>query len=156
MQNCRFEDLQTLVPNCSSQNDHISSQKLSKAVVLQRSLSYIEFLQLQQKKQGDELNKLRKEKMALTILRENYERILNEQQSSQNLASGAVSEQLKFHIFQELMEKMYQTFNTTVSTNDFQELSHGVINWIEEQCKPQSLRAAVKEVLVQMKSQQLL
>nr|CAB3263870.1 TF4 [Phallusia mammillata] len=150
-----YEDLQALVPNCSSPSD-MGAQKLSKAVVLQRSLSYIEFLQQQQKKQADELSKLRKEKMALTILKENYERILREQQSSHNLAGGVVSEEVKFHIFKELMEKMFQSFNATVSTNDFQELSHGVINWIEEQCKPQSLRTALNEVLLPMRNQRLL
>lgn len=150
----RYEDLQMLVPNCAPQSDSVSSQKLSKAVILQRSLSYLEFLQQQQKKQADELSKLKKQKIVLTIMKTNYEQIVQQQLSSNNMSSGTVSEEVKFRIFQQLMEKLFVSFNATVSTNDFQELSHGIINWIEEYCKPQTLRNFVQEVLMEINSSQ--
>ncbi|XP_076825442.1 max-like protein X isoform X2 [Clavelina lepadiformis] len=105
-----YDNLQGLVPNLTAQNDGVSSQKLSKAVVLQRTLSYVEYLQQQKKKQAEEVNKLRKEKVALTIMK-----------------TGS--------------------FSSTVSPEDFEKLSLGAINWIEEECKPQTLRYAANEVL---------
>jgi len=44
-----YEDLQFLVPTCQQQ-DSVSSYKLSKATILQRSIDYIQFLQQQKKK----------------------------------------------------------------------------------------------------------
>lgn len=49
-----YEDLQYLVPTCQQQ-DAVSSYKLSKATILQRSIDYIQFLQMQKKKQDEDL-----------------------------------------------------------------------------------------------------
>ena len=130
----------------TAQNDGVSSQKLSKAVVLQRTLSYVEYLQQQKKKQAEEVNKLRKEKVALTIMKTGYEQIVK-QQSAHNSMNEKISEDVKFRVFQELMEKLFRSFSSTVSPEDFEKLSLGAINWIEEECKPQTLRYAANEVL---------
>ena len=130
----------------------MSSQKLSKAVVLQRTLSYIEYLQQQKKKQSEELVKLRKEKVALAIMKANYEQIVK-QQTSSTCNDGKVSEETKFVAFQNMMDKLFESFNATVSTDNFQTLSHGVINWIEEECKPGNLKNCAREVLVKMNNE---
>lgn len=130
----------------------MSSQKLSKAVVLQRTLSYVEYLQQQKKKQNEELVKLRKEKIALAIMKTNYEQIVK-QQSSNSCQDGKVSEETKFVTFQNMMDKLFESFNATVSTESFQTLSHGVINWIEEECKPGNLKHCAHEVLVKLNSE---
>ena len=49
-----YEDLQFLVPSCQQQ-DSVSSYKLSKATILQRSIDYIQTLQIQKKKQDEDL-----------------------------------------------------------------------------------------------------
>ena len=49
-----------IVPTCQQQ-DSVSSYKLSKATILQRSIDYIQLLHQQKKKQDDELQSLRKE-----------------------------------------------------------------------------------------------
>lgn len=49
-----YEDLQYLVPSCQQQ-DSVSSYKLSKATILQRSIDYIQTLQTQKKKQDEDL-----------------------------------------------------------------------------------------------------
>lgn len=49
-----YEDLQFLVPSCQQQ-DSVSSYKLSKATILQRSIDYIQTLQTQKKKQDEDL-----------------------------------------------------------------------------------------------------
>ena len=138
------------MPNLSQPND--PSQKLSKAVILQRTLSYVEYLQQQKKKQTEELVKLRKEKIALAIMKANYEQIVK-QQVSNTSSDGKVSEETKFTAFQLMMDRLFDSFNATVSTDNFQTLSHGVINWIEEECKPGNLKKCAHEVLVKMNSE---
>lgn len=44
------------------------------------------------------------------------------------------------------MDKLFESFES-VPTNDFAEFSAGVFNWLEEYCKPQSLRTLVHGVL---------
>ena len=130
----------------------MTSQKISKTVVLQRTLNYVEYLQQQKKKQTEELMRLRKEKIALAIMKANYEQIVKQQMSNTH-SDGKVSEELKFTAFQLMMEKLFESFNTTVSTENFQTLSHGVINWIEEECKPGNLKKCAHDVLVKMNSE---
>ena len=54
-----YDSLQELVPHC--QQTDASGHKVSKAVVLQKSIDYIQYLGSQKKKQESELSSLRKE-----------------------------------------------------------------------------------------------
>lgn len=49
-----YEELQSLVPTCAQQ-DTVSSYKLSKATILQRSIDYIQHMQTQKKREEEEL-----------------------------------------------------------------------------------------------------
>ncbi|KAK2570239.1 Max-like protein X [Acropora cervicornis] len=64
-----YDDLQTIVPTCHQPNSSSTMQKLSKAIILQKSIEYIMFLHQQKKKQEEELEALRKEVMALKIMK---------------------------------------------------------------------------------------
>ncbi|XP_073428420.1 max-like protein X isoform X3 [Dendrobates tinctorius] len=64
-----YDDLQSIVPTCQQQDCSIGSQKLSKAVVLQKTIDYIQFLHKEKKKQEEEVSTLRKEVMALKIMK---------------------------------------------------------------------------------------
>ncbi|ETE65222.1 Max-like protein X, partial [Ophiophagus hannah] len=90
-----YDDLQAIVPTCQQQDFSIGSQKLSKAIVLQKTIDYIQFLHKEKKKQEEEVSTLRKDVLALKIMKV----------------------------------------------------------WIEEHCKPQTLRDIVIGVLQQLKSQ---
>lgn len=48
--------------------------------------------------------------------------------------------------FQAIMEQLFTTF-CGVSVHNFTELSAGVISWLEEYCKPQTLKDTVLQVL---------
>ncbi|KAG7262035.1 hypothetical protein CRUP_027897 [Coryphaenoides rupestris] len=104
----------------------VGTQKISKATILQKK----------KKKQEEEVSTLRKEN--------------NPQRGEEQ-----VSDQVKFRIFQSIMDSLFQTFNSSVSVNSFQELSACVFGWIEEHCKPQAstLRDFVVGVLRQLNSQ---
>lgn len=142
---------------------------MSKATVLQKSIDYIQYLQQQKKKQEDERNALRKEVMALRIMQTNYEQIVKAQPQPGH-AEMRVSDEVKFSVvshlvckinsavyfkksitdslkqFQAIMDHLFITFNS-ISVNNFTELSAGVFNWLEECCKPQTLKDTVLRVL---------
>lgn len=140
-----YSDLETLIPNTSDGSG--TSQKMSKAVVLQKSLDFVDFLQKNNKKQSEEIAKLRKDKQALTIMKESYEKIVQQHQSSAGSSMGKLSSALKFEIFTKIMEEMFVSFDNSVSTESFQELSTGVIRWIEEKCKADSFHSAISSAL---------
>lgn len=48
--------------------------------------------------------------------------------------------------FQAIMEQLFLTFSN-VSVSNFSELSAGVFSWLEECCKPQTLKETVYKVL---------
>lgn len=129
-----YDSLQGLVPTC--QQPDISGYKMSKATVLQKSIDYIQFLLQQKKKQEEERNALRKDVVALQIMKANYEQMVKSQQNQPGLSENRVSDELKFHVFQNILEQLFITFNT-ISVNNFSELSACVFTWLEEHCKPQ-------------------
>ncbi|XP_056632936.1 max-like protein X [Diorhabda carinulata] len=139
-----YDTLQELVPTC--QQPDVSGYKLSKATVLQKSIDYIQYLQMQKKKQEEERNALRKEVIALTIMQTNYEQIVKAQQSQPGHMETRVSDEVKFSVFQAIMDQLFSTFSA-VSVNNFHELSAGVCSWLEDCCKPQTLKDTVFQVL---------
>ncbi|XP_007177842.2 max-like protein X isoform X4 [Balaenoptera acutorostrata] len=132
-----YDDLQTIVPTCQQQDFSIGSQKLSKAIVLQKTIDYIQFLHKEKKKQEEEVSTLRKDVMALKIMKVNYEQIVKAHQDNPHEGEDQVSDQVKFNVFQGIMDSLFQSFNASISVASFQELSACVFSWIEEHCKPQ-------------------
>ncbi|XP_048847730.1 max-like protein X [Brienomyrus brachyistius] len=148
-----YDDLQSIVPTCQQQSEFaVGTQKISKATVLQKTIDYIQFLHKEKKKQEEEVSTLRKEVMALKIMKTNYEHIVQAHQNNPQQGNEQVSDQVKFSVFQNIMDSLFQTFSTSVSFSSFQELSACVFSWIEEHCKPQTLREFVVGVLQQINS----
>ncbi|XP_010165392.1 max-like protein X, partial [Antrostomus carolinensis] len=159
-----YDDLQAIVPTCEQQDFSIGSQKLSKAIVLQKTIDYIQFLHKEKKKQEEEVSTLRKDVMALKIMKVNYEQIVKAHQDNPNEGKDQVSDELKFNVFQGIMDSLFQSFNASISVTSFQELSACLSHsscWTGTGCSsadpvsslPQTLRDIVIGVLHQMKSQ---
>lgn len=149
-----YDDLQSIVPTCQQQSDFaVGTQKISKATVLQKTIDYIQFLHKEKKKQEEEVSMLRKEVMALKIMKTNYEHIVKAHQNNPQQGEEQVSDHIKFSIFQSIMDSLFQSFSSSVSVISFQELSACTFSWIEEYCKPQTLREFVVGVLRQLNGQ---
>ncbi|XP_066499153.1 max-like protein X isoform X2 [Hoplias malabaricus] len=149
-----YDDLQSIVPTCQQQSEFaMATQKISKATVLQKTIDYIQFLHKEKKKQEEEVSTLRKEVMALKIMKTNYEHIVKAHQNNPQQGSEQVSDQVKFSVFQNIMDSLFQSFSSSVSVSSFQELSACVFSWIEEHCKPQTLREFVVGILTQLNGQ---
>ncbi|KAM7282837.1 max-like protein X [Ixodes scapularis] len=143
-----YDDLQMLVPTC--QQDSSNSFKMSKATVLQKSIDYITFLLQQKKKHEEELNALRKEVVALQIMKANYEQIVLVHQSQPGQNNNQISDEVKFQVFQAIGDSLFTSFNSSISVANFAELSGGVFSWLEEYCKPQTLKDMVLQILSQL------
>ncbi|XP_018007438.1 max-like protein X [Hyalella azteca] len=146
-----YDALQELVPMMPSNSESLPPCKLSKATILQKSIDYMQFLQNCKKKQEEELNELQKKAMAMTILKLNYETIVAAHHSQRpGNALRQVSDDMKFQVFRAVMDSLYQTFEPSVITGNFTEISGSVIAWLEEHCKPQILREIMCAVLQQL------
>jgi MAX-like protein X len=144
-----YEDLQHMVPTCQQQ-DSISSYKLSKATILQRSIEYIQTLHKSKSKHDNELKNLRKELCALQVMSSNYEQMLRQHQLSLQLNHQQVnqgSEQIKFEIFQALCDSLFDSFERYLMYGDFKQLSASIFTWLEEHGKPQTLRETCLAIL---------
>ncbi|XP_020893252.1 max-like protein X isoform X3 [Exaiptasia diaphana] len=151
-----YDDLQMVVPLCHQQNGAAGSQKPSKAVILQKTIDYIGYMINEKKKNDEELEKLRKEVMAFRIMKANYESIAIAHQNQPNPGQQAVPEQIKFNVFKQVMEKQFATFDSTVNITDFDSLSSGTFNWLEEYCQPQYFTESVLRYLRDLSDQGLL
>jgi len=140
-----YNTLQTLVPTC--QQSDASSHKVSKAVVLQKSIDYLQHLLQQKKVQEADLATLRKEVVALQIMRANYDQLVKAHQRAPQVPEDLVPDETKFQVFRMLMDTLFRSFNTQVSMNNFAELSGCVFSWIEEQCKPGDLQELMGAIL---------
>ncbi|EEC00954.1 transcription factor, putative [Ixodes scapularis] len=127
-----------------------NSFKMSKATVLQKSIDYITFLLQQKKKHEEELNALRKEVVALQIMKANYEQIVLVHQSQPGQNNNQISDEVKFQVFQAIGDSLFTSFNSSISVANFAELSGGVFSWLEEYCKPQTLKDMVLQILSQL------
>jgi len=145
-----YDTLQSLVPTC--QQTDASSHKVSKAVVLQKSIDYLQYLSHQKKKQEADLATLRKEVVALQIMRANYDQLVKAHQRAPQVPEDLVSDETKFQVFQMIMDSLFTSFNTQVSMNNFAELSGCVFSWIEEQCKPTDLQDLMGSILRQVQN----
>jgi len=147
-----YDHLQELVPTCQ-QVDVVSGYKLSKATILQKSIDYIQFLLQQKTKQEDELSVLRREVVALQIMKANYDQIVKAHQAQPGQADAQISDDIKFEVFRAIIDSLFQSFDASVSVANFAELSGCVFTWLEEHCKPQSMRELVMAILSQLNAE---
>lgn len=97
--------------------------------MLQKSIDYVSYLKQQKQKQEEEKSAMLKEVKALRILQKNYEHMLQNQQAS-NQQMEAVSDEVKFQVFQAIMDEMFVSFDK-LPMNDFNELVNSVCEWLE-------------------------
>ena len=131
--------------------------QVSKATILQKSIDYIVENQQKKEKQDEELAALKREVRALEIMRTNYEQLVKAHQARvplgdtdaayNDIAGAQIPANLKFEVFRQLMDSLFESFNEKVSMRQFQELSAGVFAWLEEQCKPQLLQELLHSIL---------
>ena len=134
-----YDDLQAIVPSCEFM-DPSSSQKVCKATVLKRSIDYIVELEKEKDNHDKELESLKKEIMALRIMKSNYDEILKYHQSTPANNNVEISDEIKFNLFVQFAENLFQSFNTMVNPNSFADMSASMFNWLEQMCSINNLK----------------
>ncbi|XP_035871392.1 max-like protein X [Phyllostomus discolor] len=151
-----YDDLQITVPACQQQDFSIGSQKLSKAIIMQKTIDYIQFLHKEKKKQ-EKVSTLHKDIMALKIMKVNYEQTVKARQDNphegEDEEEDQVFDQVKSNVFQGITDFLFQSFNTSISMASFQELSACIFSWAEDHRKPQTPWEIMIGVLHQLKNQ---
>ncbi|XP_017874288.1 PREDICTED: max-like protein X [Drosophila arizonae] len=142
-----YDSLQELVPRC--QPNDSSGYKLSKALILQKSIEYIGYLNQQKIRQEEESAALQKEVTALRIIQNGYETMLQHQQANPGPEEARLTDEAKFQVFQAILDEMFETFQN-IPMDNFKQLTSGVIPWLEEHCKPHILRNILSRTLQQM------
>ncbi|XP_065194222.1 max-like protein X [Sycon ciliatum] len=146
-----YEDLASLIPSCQTNNN--SGQKLSKAVILQRSIDYLTYLKKHRQQQEQDLVALRNEVVALRIMKRNYEQLAKAHTALPPEKTPQVSDAAKFEVFKAVMDTLFQSFDACISVNNFEVLSSSIFQWLEEFCKPQNMRGIVISSLQTLQKQ---
>ena len=119
---------------------------------------YIQLCEVQKRQQEEEVMSLRRELASLQIIRDTYDELVKVHQRS--TGTGVEGEdgifipaEVKFRVFQVLMDSLFMSFNEKVGMSNFQELSRCVISWIEEFCTPYALQDLMLQILEQTKKE---
>jgi len=154
-----YEYLQDLVPSINEDTSpSASNAKASKAVVLQKAIEYIQQCEGQKRQQEEEVMSLRRELASLQIIRDTYDELVKVHQRSTGTGVEGddgifIPSEVKFRVFQVLMDSLFMSFNEKVGMSNFQELSRCVISWIEEFCTPYALQDLMLHILEQTKKE---
>lgn len=155
-----YDDLVALVPTLNGlmmdgetpASADLVSAKPSKAAILQRSIDYVQWLEKEAKRQGEEVEIVRREVTGLKIMKDHYQQMLTEAKQAeerhvQNQRNSVAVQEAKFTIFKEFMESLFSSFDSLVGVTSFVELSSGVIRWLEEHCAPQLMHQRLSSIL---------
>ncbi|OQV21502.1 putative Max-like protein X [Hypsibius exemplaris] len=145
-----YKELEEELP--SVQENQIGSQKPSKALVMQKSIDYVHYLEEQKRKSAEELDGLQKDYMGLQIMKQTYEKMAAAARNQPDQGVTPVSDDVKFRVFQLMMENLFESFDARVSADNFAELSGSAFNWLEEACTPQNFRSITSSILRDVKT----
>lgn len=89
--------------------------------------------------------------IALQIMKSNYEQMVKQHQQTPGQSANQISDDVKLQVFEAMCDNLFQSFDNTVSVDNFAELSRCIFSWLEESCKPQTLKQITGSILSQMK-----
>ncbi|CAF4002679.1 unnamed protein product, partial [Rotaria sp. Silwood2] len=133
-----FDSLQSLVPN-SHLLDPVSSQKVSKAAILKRSMDYLAQLNKEKQQLNNQLETKKKEIFCLRTVQKAYEDILEANTNSKKYANISINDEQKFKLFQNIADTIFTSFDQAMQAGQgisFSQFTSTILHWIEDSCKP--------------------
>ncbi|CAF1116566.1 unnamed protein product [Rotaria sp. Silwood1] len=133
-----FDSLQSLVPD-SHLLDPVSSQKVSKAAILKRSMDYLSQLNKEKQQLNNQLEIKKKEIFCLRTVQKTYEDILEMNTNSKKYANASINDELKFKLFQNITDAIFISFDQAIQTGQtisFSQFASTILRWVEDSCKP--------------------
>lgn len=147
-----FELLQNVLPYCQ-QIDPIISTRITRATTLEQTIDYIHELEKEKDKHDHDLDSLKKEIMALRIMKSNYEEMLQYHRNTPKDNSVEINDETKFDLFVKFSDNLFNSFQAMINPNSFGELSASMFNWLEQKCTATNLKNFVLLSLYQAAQQ---
>nr|CDS28668.1 max protein X [Hymenolepis microstoma] len=141
-----FDSLLELIPSTKAGAAN-SRFRMSKATILNRSISMILKGSKIQNQKRMEIEMLKNKVQALKILKSSYERMSSASNYTTENEDTAITEQYKLQLFQMFMESLFQSFDAAVTESTFSVLSDQIVNWLENTCKPELLHRTMEHLL---------
>lgn len=149
-----YELLKAVLPSCQQTDPYIST-RITRATTLEQTIDYIVELEKEKDKHEQELDSLKKEIMALKIMKSNYEEILQYHRNMPKDNSVEINDETKFDLFVKFSDNLFQSFSSMISTNSFGELTSSMFNWLEQMCSANNLKNLVLLSLFQVTQQMI-
>ncbi|KAL2095077.1 hypothetical protein ACEWY4_009796 [Coilia grayii] len=147
-----FDTLNNLVTSLSSQ----PSIKISKATTLQKTAEYISKMQQERAQLHEEAHRLREEIMALNsaigVCQQQLpatgvpiapQRFDYMRERFREYVRAQTLQNWKFWIFSIIIEPLFESFNSMVSTASLEELCRTTLSWLDQHCALPALRPTV-------------
>jgi MAX-like protein X len=154
-----FDQLQSLVIDPSS----YPSGKVSKAAVLEKTVEFIEHAHREREQRERQMQALRKEQeelnAAITKCQENLpasgvpvtrQRFEENRRRFQEYVQQRTLQNYKFWIYSIILQQLFDSYNSTVSTGNQDELCRTVLAWFEQNCSLHALRPVVMNSLKEL------
>ncbi|XP_007431007.1 MLX-interacting protein-like [Python bivittatus] len=154
-----FNTLASLVLSGSDQ----TSTKLSKALLLQKSVAYVGRLQQERRQSQEMVERLRGEIEELSTAIDKFQRQLPPNGApvlppQSNQASELYEEYVRqrtlqdwrFWIFSVVIKPLFESYTRTVNTGSIKDFCQSVLNWLEQHCTLPILRPAISGSLLQL------
>lgn len=151
-----FDQLQSLVVNVSA----YPSGKVSKTIILEKTLEYIRHVHQERDEREQKMDTLKKEIEQLTttiarcqeqlpasgvpVTRQRFEE--NRQRFREYVQRNTL-QNYKFWVFGVILQQLFESYNSMVSTGSMEELCHTVEAWFDQNCNLPSLRPVVMNSL---------
>jgi MAX-like protein X len=156
-----FDQLQTIVVDPSS----YPSGKVSKATVLEKTVEFIERAHHERDQREKQVQALRREQeelnAAITKCQENLpasgvpvtrQRFVENRRRFQEYIQRRTLQNYKFWIYSLILKQLFESYNSTVSTGNHDELCRTVLAWFEQNCSLHALRPVVMNSLKELSS----
>ncbi|KAM3856844.1 MLX-interacting protein-like isoform 2-T2 [Vipera latastei] len=153
----------TLASLVLSGSDQQTSTKLSKALLLQKSVAYVGRLQQERRQNQEMVERLRGEIEELSTAIDKFQRQLPPNGApvvppQSNQASELYEEYVRqrtledwrFWIFSVIIKPLFESYTRMVNTGSIKDFCQSVMNWLEQHCTLPILRPAISGSLLQL------
>ncbi|XP_069485051.1 MLX-interacting protein-like [Ambystoma mexicanum] len=154
--------LEALANLVHPENSH-PGVKMSKAVLLQKSVTFITRLQQERRRMQEDAQRLRDEIEELNAAISEYQQqlpasgapaIVNHtdqmNQLYENYVQRRTLENWKFWLFSIIFKPLFKTYQEAVSTKSHEEFNRSILTWLKQHCALPVLRPAISSSLLQI------
>ncbi|XP_055356156.1 max-like protein X [Paramacrobiotus metropolitanus] len=139
-----FMDLKNeVVPNDGA----TELRDVTRKQILEEAINTIKTLEGVTQGQNGELQRLRQTLAGIEIIKASQETAAEKLDIHPSTSGQPNQDEIRFQVFERMMDQLFQTYNHLVDASSFQALSATTSLWLEEYCSPSSITALTAGVL---------